>query len=403
MPASAKSRQQKSESPQQLKVDHAIPESFADPAQNPYFDPALGQRTHGPQTRRRDKQFHFIKPGRFVEQAEKQRAEAKMEQLKVEIAERAAAARLEEGKEFDVSTIQPSEPPEVEWWDAPFLIEALYASAKRLEGPESLCTIYVQHPVPIEPPQAIRSQGQAPAQLILTRKERKKIRRQRRLEQQRERREKVMLGLLPPEPPKLRMSNFMRIMANESVPDPTKLEAEVRRQMEERKSKHEADNLARKLTKEQRHEKNAAKVASDEARGLVSAAFRISKLEHAQHWFKLSVNAEQMHLTGTAVSCPEQALVVVEGSAKNIKAYKKLMLRRIDWTMDQEEEYADNECHLIWQGEVEAHKFKKFWKRTCPDEAQAKSWLAKVQCDSLWQLAKQYDAGDSITLLDPFA
>ncbi|KAJ2156507.1 U4/U5/U6 small nuclear ribonucleoprotein prp3 [Coemansia sp. RSA 552] len=401
----------------QMKVEHEIPAAFTDPSQNPYFDPALGQRAAGPQNRRRAKQFNFVRPGRYVEQGEKRRAEAKVEQLKAEIEERAAKARLED-EVLDATAIRLPEPPAVEWWDAPFIGGQEYDDSKcKLDGPDTLVTIYVQHPIPIEPPLPIRSLGQVPAQLILTRKERKRIRRQRRLEQHREHRDKVMLGLLPPEPPKLRISNFMRIMANESVPDPTKLEAEVRRQMDERLHKHEAENQARKLTKEQRRDKSEKRVAEDETRGIITAVFRVAKLSHPQHRYKVSVNARQMHLTGTALACPQMSLVIVEGSAKNIKAYKKLMLRRIDWTTERdpvqkpdvgeaqgppEVDYSDNECCLIWQGEAEAKKFAQFRIRDCPTESQAKNWLAGAGCDSLWQLAQQYDPNDSITALDPF-
>ncbi|KAJ2343945.1 U4/U5/U6 small nuclear ribonucleoprotein prp3 [Coemansia sp. RSA 2618] len=387
-----------------LKIEHEMPASFTDPTQNPYFDPTLTRRTRGPQLRRRDKHFHFVTPGRHIERAEKLRNEARMDELKQEIKARAELARLED-EVLDASAIRLAEPPQAEWWDAPFLADASYGGAVCIEGAETLCTRYVQHPVPIEPPPAIRSQSTAPAQLILTQKERKKIRRQRRLDEQRERREKVMLGLLPPEPPKLKMSNFMRIMANESVPDPTKLEAEVRRQMQARKDKHEADNQRRRLTREQRHEKLESKAKLDEEKGLVRAVFRIDRLEHPQHWYKVAVNAQQMRLTGTAIACPAGcSLVVVEGSAKSMKAYKKLMLRRIDWAMGQDgAECARNECHLIWQGEIGARRFSQFRQRTCPTESQAKSWLARAGCDALWQLAKQYDPNDSITALDPFA
>ncbi|KAJ1876050.1 U4/U5/U6 small nuclear ribonucleoprotein prp3 [Coemansia sp. RSA 990] len=396
-----------------LKVEHTVPEGYTDPSQNPYFDPSLGRNSHKPQThRRRNKPFSFIRPGRYVEKAEKERAAAKMEQLKQEIASNAEQEKLEE-EAMDLGGIRFAEPPEVEWWDAPFLQEPNYKSEFKITGPESLCSIYVQHPVPIEPPLAIRNQSQAPAQLILTRKERKKLRRQRRLEEQQEKRDKVMLGLLPPPPPKLKMSNFMRVMANDSTLDPTKMEAEVRRQMQARKDKHEADNQARKLTKEQRREKNEIKEKEEERKGMVRAAFRVDKLEHPRHWYKVSMNAQQMRLTGTALSCPaaKQALVIVEGSAKNIKAYKKLMLRRIDWTMSEmdletdaqvSDDYSENQCHLIWQGDVDARQFTQFRQRTCPTESQAKSWLAKAGCDALWQLAKQYDPNDSITAIDPF-
>ncbi|KAI8325368.1 PRP3-domain-containing protein [Martensiomyces pterosporus] len=410
-----------------MKIEHEIPASFADPEKNPYFDPFLGgQRSAEPRQRKHGKQFQFVRPGRYVEQADKLRAEARLEKLKAEIEERAAKAKLED-EVLDVSAIRPAEPPEVEWWDAPFLVGNAYdlvPDKAKLEGPDSLVTIYVQHPVPIEPPEPICNASSAPSQLILTKKERKKVRRQRRLEQQREHREKVMLGLLPPDPPKLRLSNFMRILANQSVPDPTRLEAEVRRQVQARQSKHEADNQARKLTKEQRREKIEAKMEAEEKKGLVCAVFRVSNLTHPQHRYKVSINAKQHNLTGVALACPQMSLVIAEGSAKAVKAYKKLMLRRIDWTDSQpkleshsgtaagsseheqgEEEgaqadYSDNECHLVWQGELDERRFKFFKLRVCPTESQAKSWLASAKCDSFWQLAKQYSSSDSITALN---
>ncbi|KAJ2551891.1 U4/U5/U6 small nuclear ribonucleoprotein prp3 [Coemansia sp. RSA 1933] len=415
---------QRKEPPPQLKIEHEAPASFTDPSKNPYYDTHMGGRPKaGPQARKHAKQFHFVRPGQFVAQAEKQRTEAKMEQLKAEIAERAAKARLVE-EVLDVTAIRPPEPPVVEWWDMPFLSEGTYGGNLNIDGPDSLVTVYVQHPVPIEPPEPIRATSTAPSQLILTRKERKKIRRQRRTEQQREHREKVILGLVPPEQPKLRMSNFMKVMATQSVPDPTKLEAEVRKQMSERLEKHVAQNQARKLTKEQRTEKAASKAQDVEARdGLVCAVFKVSKLSHPQHRYKVSVNATQMNLSGCALVYPQMSVVVVEGAAKFVKAYKKLMLRRIDWTDsqpkldsatgtaapggevpgDQVDDYSDNECHLIWQGEIEKRRFAQFRLRKCPTEMQAKNWLAGAGCDTYWQLAKQYDPNDNITAIDPYA
>ena len=39
------------------------------------------------------------------------------------------------------------------------------------------------------------------------------------------------LGLIPPDEPKVKMSNLMRVLGNEQVLDPTKVEAQVRAQM----------------------------------------------------------------------------------------------------------------------------------------------------------------------------
>ncbi|KAJ2859127.1 U4/U5/U6 small nuclear ribonucleoprotein prp3 [Coemansia aciculifera] len=401
---------QRKEQPKRLKIEHEAPASFTDPEKNPYFDPALGtQRTAEPHARRAGKQFQFARPGRYIEQAEKLRNEAKMEQLKVEIAARAEVARLED-EVLDANAIKFSEPPEVEWWDTPFVSNGMYPQGDVVPV-ESLITIYVQHPVPVEPPASILSMSSAPSQLMLTRKERKKVRRQRRIETQREHREKVMLGLLPPDEPKLRMSNFMRIMANQSVPDPTKLEAEVRRQMQARLDRHEADNQARKLTKEQRVAKNESKVESEEQRGVVAAVFRVDNLKYPQHRYKVSINAKQNHLTGVALVCEHLSVVVVEGPEKFVKAYKKLMLRRIDWVNGQvkleaassagdggqaEIDWSKNSCHMIWQGAIEQRRFTQFRLRDCPTEGYAKRVLGSAGCESYWQLAKQFDPSTAV-------
>ena len=49
------------------------------------------------------------------------------------------------------------------------------------------------------------------------------------------------------------MSNLMRVLGNEAVLDPTKVEATVREQMAKRLANHEKMNAERKLTPEQRY------------------------------------------------------------------------------------------------------------------------------------------------------
>ena len=88
--------------------------------------------------------------------------------------------------------------------------------------------------------------------MFLTKKERKKLRRQNRREAWKEKQDKIRLGLLPPDEAKVKMSNLMRVLGNEAVLDPTKVEASVREQMAKRLANHEKMNAERKLTPEQR-------------------------------------------------------------------------------------------------------------------------------------------------------
>lgn len=70
--------------------------------------------------------------------------------------------------------------------------------------------------------------------VMLTAKERKKLRRQNRAEALKEEQEKIRLGLIPPPEPKVKISNLMRVLGTEAVQDPTKIEEYVRNQMAKR-------------------------------------------------------------------------------------------------------------------------------------------------------------------------
>lgn len=75
-----------------------------------------------------------------------------------------------------------------------------------------------------------------------------------------EKQEKIQLGLMEAPPPKIKISNLMRVLGAEAVQDPTKVEALVREQMRLRKEQHEEHNASRKLSKEERRAKTIAYV-----------------------------------------------------------------------------------------------------------------------------------------------
>ena len=59
--------------------------------------------------------------------------------------------------------------------------------------------------------------------MFLTKKERKRLRKIRRQEKEKDKQEKVKLGLVEPDKPKLKFNNFMRIMSEEAIQDPSKV------------------------------------------------------------------------------------------------------------------------------------------------------------------------------------
>ena len=79
----------------------------------------------------------------------------------------------------------------------------------------SLIISYVQHPV------AVRAIGgeraEVPLPMYLTKKERKRIRKTAREEREREKRDKMMMGLLPAPEPKFKLSNFMKVLGDQAI------------------------------------------------------------------------------------------------------------------------------------------------------------------------------------------
>ena len=67
---------------------------------------------------------------------------------------------------------------------------------------------------------------------------------------------------------KVKLANMMRVLDSAAVADPTKVEKHVREQMAKRQKKHEQDNLARKLTDEQKREKKIRKLQEDTSLGV---------------------------------------------------------------------------------------------------------------------------------------
>jgi U4/U6 small nuclear ribonucleoprotein PRP3 len=399
---------------EKLLLDLSGP-SLEDVRNNPYFDPNLGIKTASVKPRH-SRKLIFNQKGKYIQQAAALRRQAQLEAMKKRIAERARQAGIDEDLDVEKAFLVPT-PPTIEWWDEGLVKGANYAAINdssnlKIDTPDSIITIYIQHPVLLDPPQDKHIPPQKP--MFLTAKEQAKLRRQRRMANLKEQQAKIRLGLEPAPPPKVTKSNLMRVLGEEAVKDPTAVEARVNREIAERRAKHEAANEERKLTKEERHEKLAAQQEKDAEKGIQVCVFRIDNLANGRHRFKVSKNAEQRSLTGLCVMHPKLNLVVVEGGAHSINAYKKLMLNRIDWTEnagpgpvqegnrealaswlaaeDERGELKDlslNTCSLIWEGQEKAPAFRKWLgARVCETDAAAKEALARGKMESFWTLAK---------------
>ena len=389
---------------------------------NPYFDPSLGPKATIPKPRQ-SRQLVFNQKGKYMQQAAALRRQAQLEAMKKRIAERARLAGIDEDLDAEKAFLVPA-PPAVEWWDEGLVNGNDYSAIEdeknmKIDTPDTIVTAYIQHPVLLDPPQEKHMPQQKP--MFLTPKEQAKIRRQRRMADLKEQQAKIRLGLEPAPPPKVKKSNLMRVLGEQAVKDPTAVEARVTREIAGRRENHEAANEERKLTKEQRREKLASQQEKDADKGIHMSVYRIDNLANGRNRFKISKNAEQHALTGVCVMHPRLNLVIVEGGAYSINAYRKLMLNRIDWTenpgpnsvregnrealaswLETEDEkgelkdFSTNSCSLLWEGQAKARSFRKWLGgRVCESDSQAKDVLARGKMENFWILAKSAKPNES--------
>uniref|UniRef100_A0A2P2L7Y4 Uncharacterized protein MANES_10G038800 n=2 Tax=Rhizophora mucronata TaxID=61149 RepID=A0A2P2L7Y4_RHIMU len=398
---------QKKESFQILK-----PELDIDPESNPYYDPRMGIDKNK-LLRPKRMTFQFVEEGKWAKEAEmlklkSQFGEEREKDMKARQALHAKAKaapdinpNLIEVSERVITKEKPKDPiPEFEWWDKSLLPSAAYD--EMINGVTSefkfnveKITIYIEHPLPIEPP--ADAPPPPPQPLKLTKKEQKKLRTQRRLGREKDKQEMIRQGLIEPAKPKVKMSNLMKVLGSEATQDPTRLEKEIRTAAAEREQAHIDRNVARKLTPAERREKKERKLFDDPGTlETVVSVYRINDLSHKKTRFKVDVNAHENRMTGCCVITEGINTVVVEGGSKSIKRYGKLMLKRINWAEAVDEEGGDNEekalnkCVLVWQGSVAKPSFNKFFVHECVTEAAARKIFADAGVAHYWDLAVNF-------------
>jgi U4/U6 small nuclear ribonucleoprotein PRP3 len=279
----------------------------------------------------------------------------------------------------------------------------------------------VQHPIPIITPAQKAAQEalkNKPPTLHLTKAEQKRHRKLRRAERLREQQDLQAAGLIPPPEPRLTLSNYMKVLGDQAVLDPSKMEARVMEQIQARKLKHEQMNADRKLTKEEKAAKHARKLQEDTSQSVCVALFWVRDMGHPYHRAKVDLNAQQNSITGGVLECETgEVLVVAEGGEKAIKRYTRLMTVRMKWKgedfYEEEEEEEEeemmktddgndngeettkvprkkfnpnNECELIWTGMAVKRAFHSFMFQTAANSTMARKILEAKGVAHYWDL-----------------
>ncbi|EGC40077.1 hypothetical protein DICPUDRAFT_96361 [Dictyostelium purpureum] len=377
-----------------------------------FFDPRIKVSTD---KKKRLNSFSFIKQGRYTKKGDKIRQQL----LEDEIKKQQEANQLLKktlGDETIETFIANEEVPDIEWWDKQIMKtedEKEIISNIESSNIESILDTeywsFIEHPVQIKT--MIQSKENAilpikPDLLLLT-KERKKMRKQRREEIQREKTVRILNGLEPPPENKVKLSNIMRVIGTQAIIDPTKAILEVTKKIEERKKLHESQNEERKLTPEQRKEKEKEKLFRD-AKDLHCSIYKVIDLSHPLFRTKVSKNATDLYGTGCIVFFNSMNLVVFEAGMKAQKKFKKLMLNRIDWENPPQSNVKEttnntnqiefpkppagtiNSCHLVWEGPIHKQNFKGFHFEVCQIESQARKYLQECGTPHYWDLIKNF-------------
>ena len=384
------------------------------PASGP---PALPRKRRG---------LNFHQPGTFIAQGDQLRKKAKLEALqkriaasaaKTGIADAAKLATLTTNKIIEKKTdklgleLKEEPVPEVEWWDKLILGKqpldhVITKLSQKSAKPEDLfqgITNLVEHPPIKKPPGPDMSSVQIP--IFLTDKEKKKLRRQNRKNQELEKQEKIKLGLLPKPEPKLKRSSIMYTMGDEAINNPSYAEQLVREQEEKRLKAHLEHNESKKLSLEEKRAKKLRKVQEDlSVVGIWVSVYRILSLSKQSRKLKIiEQKAKQLTMAGTICLLKDMNLVLVEGGPKQQRKFKQLMLNRIKWTEDplnsdlpSSESLNSNRCLLVWEGQVNKKSFNLMKVRQFSDESEARSYFREFNVEHYWDLAYKMSILESI-------
>ena len=195
--------------------------------------------------------FKFVQAGEYQKLANVQRNTARLHLLQSEIETVAKQTGISSAVKLalvtpDIDQGSSKYLPSIEWWDEYLLKNKSYSAMPSKDLPPDqrypeTITNLIEHPIQLKAPD---EPSQAPIlKVYLTKKERKKLRRQNRRELLKEQMEKVRLGLAPPPEPKVKISNLMKVLGSDAIQDPTKMEAHVREQMANRLKKHLVSNM----------------------------------------------------------------------------------------------------------------------------------------------------------------
>lgn len=243
-----------------------------------------------------------------------------------------------------------NEIPDVEPWDRDIETKEINA--------------LVLHPVPISN-KYLEERNNVQIKNYLTKTEKKKIYRINKNKKNEEIRNKQKLGLIKPPKARLTYNNYLRVLANEALTDPTSAEKKIKQAYKERFMKMIKLNKESMLTKQEKADKFKRKLEIDFKKKPVSILFILLN-PSIQQLYKVKINSKQLMLTGFLLkyeiveeSSVNKYIFYLEGGGKSIERIKNLLKNRIKWTINDDSDVNKlNMYSLLWEGNLKGRQFR---------------------------------------------
>ena len=189
---------------------------------------------------------------------------------------------------------------------------------------------YTQHPVPLAN-EAKDKEDQINLQFMLTKKEKKSLKKIYQEQKRKDLQEKIKLGLAKPKENKLTYGNMIQLFKNESIVNPSQVYQTVQNSYKEREKRMLEENAKNTLTKEQKKLKFRSKIELDQEKGMFGYFFRVNKIydignyNRFNSWIKIF--CKKYRLSGFMIHFfkEKENFVYLEGGQKALnKIHKRI-------------------------------------------------------------------------------
>ena len=180
---------------------------------------------------------------------------------------------------------------------------------------------YNHHPVPMSN-EVKDKEDQINLQFMLTKKERKSLKKIYQEQKRKDIQEKIKLGLMKPKENKLTYSNMIQLFKNDSITNPSQVYQKVQNSYKEREKRMLEENAKNALTKEQKRIKFRSKIEKDQEKGMYGYFFKVNKIydignyNRFNSWIKIF--CKKYKLTGFMIHFFKQKenFIYLEGGQK---------------------------------------------------------------------------------------